>query len=75
MKTEIVNILWALLNIALIIIAGLYKFGGRMYRRFCIKVLWKHFQIRTSVYHRWHNRRAKKLQDMLDNEHSLYPSF
>ena len=79
MKAQISNLLWAVLNIALIIIAGLYKFGRRIYRRFCIKVLWKRFQIRTSVYHQWHDRRAKKLQEALDNQHnnqhSMYPSF
>ena len=50
MKKEIINFLVAILNIALIIIAGLYKFGRRIYRRFCIKVLWKRFGIRTAVY-------------------------
>lgn len=75
MKAQFLNLIEAFLTILVIGVAYVYKFGRRMYRRFCIKVLWKHFQIRTSVYHQWHDRRAKKLQDMLDNKHSLYPSF
>lgn len=75
MKKEIINLLVAILNIALIIIAAMYKFVRRIYRRFCIKVLWKRFGIRTAVYHQWHNRRSKKLQMLLDCEHSAYPSF
>lgn len=75
MKAQLTNLFVAILSIAIILIAGVYKFVRRQYRRFCIKVLWKHFQIRTSVYHKWHNRRAKKLQTLLDNEHSMYPSF
>lgn len=75
MKTEITNFFVALLNITLIVIATLYKFTRRMYRRFCIKVLWKQFHIRTAVYYQWHDRRAQKLQEALDNQHSMYPSF
>lgn len=75
MKDQIINLFVATLSIALIVIAGLYKFGRRCYRRFCIKVLWKRFQIRTSVYRQWHDRRAKKLQAALDNQRSMYPSF
>lgn len=75
MKTQVINLLWAIVSIMLIIIAAVYKFVRRYYRRFCIKVLWKRFQIRTSVYHQWHDKRAKKLQALLDNEHSMYPSF
>lgn len=75
MKTQVTNLLWAIVSIVLIIIAAVYKFVRRHYRRFCIKVLWKRFQIRTSVYYQWHDKRAKKLQALLDNEHSMYPSF
>lgn len=75
MKDQIINLFVAMLSIALIVIAGVYKFVRRYYRRFCIKVLWKHFRIRTSVYYQWHDRRAKKLQAALDNQHSMYPSF
>lgn len=75
MKTQVTNLLWAIVSIVLIIIAAVYKFVRRHYRRFCIKVLWKRFGIRTAVYHQWHNRRSKKLQMLLDCEHSAYPSF
>lgn len=75
MKTQITNLFVAMLNIVLIVIAGVYKFVRRCYRRFCIKVLWKHFRIRTSVYYQWHDKRAKKLQVLLDNECSIYPTF
>lgn len=75
MKTQFTNLLIAMLDVTLAIIVGLYKFGRRMYRRFCIQVLWKRFQIRTSVYYQWHDKRAKKLQEALDNQHSAYPSF
>lgn len=75
MKTQIVNLILAIATIVLIAIAKLYKFGRRTYRRFCIKVLWKRFHVRTSVYHQWHDRRVKKIQEELDNAHSAYPSF
>ena len=75
MKTQITNFFVAMLSIAVIIIVRLYMSTCRYYRRFCIKVLWKRFQIRTSVYRQWHDKRAKKLQEMLDNEHSMYPTF
>lgn len=75
MKTQITNLFVAMLTIVCIVIAGLYRFVRRCYRRFCIKVLWKRFQIRTSVYYQWHDKRAKKLQAALDEEHSMYPSF
>lgn len=75
MKTQIVNLILAIATIVLIAIAKLYKFGRRTYRRFCIKVLWKKFGIRTSVYEKWHSKRVAKLQLALDNEHSKYPTF
>lgn len=75
MKTQIINLFGAIAAIALIAIVWLYKFGRRMYRRFCIKVLWKKFRIRTSVYEKWHSKRVAKLQLALDNEHSKYPTF
>lgn len=75
MKTQITNLLWAIASIVLIVIAAVYKFVRRYYRRFCIKVLWKRFRIRTSVYSQWHDKRAKKLQALLDNEHSMHSSF
>ena len=56
----------------LLIVAAVYKFIRRTYRRFCIKVLWKRFQIRTSVYHEWHDKRAKRLQAELDAEHAVF---
>lgn len=70
MKTEIYNLIEAILNIALIVIAGICKFLRRQYRRFCINILWKRFQIETSAYKKWHARRAKKIQMLLDEEHS-----
>lgn len=75
MKTQVLNLLSALIILTATPVAYVYKFGRRYYRRFCIKVLWKHFQIRTSVYEQWHAKRAAKLQLALDNEHSAYPSF
>lgn len=75
MKKEINNLFVALASIVLLLIAAVYKFVRRMYRRFCIKVLWKRFRIRTAVYEQWHSRRAAKLQLALDNEHSAYPVF
>lgn len=75
MKTKFTNLLWAIFDMVVIAIAVMYKFIRRYYRRFCIKVLWKRFQIRTSVYQQWHDKRAKKLQALLDNEHSMYPTF
>lgn len=75
MKTQVTNLLWAIASIVLIVIAAVYKFVRRNYRRFCIKVLWKRLGIRTAVYHQWHDRRSKKLQMLLDCEHSAYPSF
>lgn len=75
MKTQVTNLLWAIASIVLIVLAAMYKFVRRYYRRFCIKILWKRFGIRTAVYHQWHDRRAKKLQMLLDNEHSMYPTF
>lgn len=75
MKTQITNLLVAMLNIVCIVIIGLYKFVRRCYRRFCIKVLWKRFQIRTSVYYQWHDKRAKKIQAALDKEHSINYQF
>lgn len=75
MKTPFFNLIKALLIFAIMIIASVYKFSRRHYRRFCIKVLWKKLHIRTSVYHQWHDRRAKKMQVALDNEHKLSKSF
>lgn len=75
MKTQLGKIALAIVTIILIAFGWVYRFVRRYYRRFCINVLWKHFRIRTSVYHKWHAKRAKKLQEMLDNEHSVYPSF
>lgn len=70
MKAQFLNLIEAMLTILVIGIAYVYKFGRRMYRRFCIKVLWKRFGIRTEVYHQWHDHRAKKLQEALDNQHN-----
>lgn len=70
MKTEIYNLIEAILNIALIIIAGICKFLRRQYRRFCINILWERFQIKTSVYKKWHDRRAREIQILLDEQHS-----
>ncbi len=75
MKTQVINLLEALVLIVLLSVATVYKFGRRWYRRFCIKVLWKKFRIRTAVYEKWHSKRVAKLQLALDNEHSQYPSF
>lgn len=75
MKNQVFNLMKALAMIVLIIFTAAYKFGRRWYRQFCIKVLWKKFQIRTSVYEQWHAKHAAKLQLALDNEHSKYPSF
>lgn len=75
MKTQAINLISALLLLIAIPVAYAYKFGRRYYRRFCIKVLWKKLQIRTSVYEQWHAKRAAKMQLALDNEHSAYPSF
>lgn len=75
MKNQFVNILVAIATILLIVLAWMYKMVRRCYRRFCIKVLWKRFQIRTSVYYQWHDKRAKKLQALLNSEHSMYPTF
>ena len=75
MKNQVFNLMKALAMIVLLTVAAAYKFGRRLYRRFCIRVLWKKFQIRTSVYEQWHAKRASKLQLALDNEHSEYPSF
>lgn len=68
MKTQLINLSISLATIVLIIIARVYKFMRKMYRRFCICVLWKKFCIRTSVYQQWHDRRAVKLQALLDAE-------
>jgi len=75
MKTQVLNLIKALAMIVLLLIGVMYKFGRRWYRRFCIKVLWKKLQIRTSVYEQWHAKRAAKLQTALNIEHSEYPSF
>lgn len=75
MKEQILIIGEALLTILAIIIGGVFKVCRRMYRRFCIKVLWKQFRIETATYRKWHDRRAEKLQLALDNAHSAYPSF
>ena len=75
MKTLTTNLLEVIFEIALHIIASVYRFIRRSYRRFCIKVLWMHFGIETPAYHQWHDKRAKKLQALLDNEHSMYPTF
>lgn len=71
MKTPLFNLIKALLIFAIMFIATIYKFSRRHYRRFCIKVLWKKFHIRTSVYHQWHDRRAKKMQLALNAEHQV----
>lgn len=39
------------------------------------KVLHRHFGIETAIYRKWHDKRAKKLQALLDDEHSLYSSY
>lgn len=76
MKEQILIIGEALLTILAIIIRGTsVKICRRLYRRFCIKVLWKQFRIETPVYQRWHDKRAVKLQLALDNAHSDYPTF
>lgn len=75
MKTATYNLLVAFATILLLSVAYTYKTGRKLYRRFCIKVLWKQFHIRTSVYESWHRKRAAKLQAALDNEHSMYPIF
>lgn len=64
MKTPLFNLIKALLIFAIMFIATIYKFSRRHYRRFCIKVLWKKFHIRTSVYHQWHDRRAKRCNSL-----------
>lgn len=71
MKQPIYNLIMAIIEI----IAFFVKAGRRMYRRFCIKVLWKHFLIKTPVYYQWHDRRVAKIQKELDILHSSYPSF
>lgn len=71
MKDLILTIILA--PVAMVIVAALWT--RRQYRCFCINVLWKRFQVRTSAYERWHDKRAKKLQALLDIEHSMYPSF
>ncbi len=75
MKKPFFNLIKALLIFAITIVAALCKYSRRYYRRFCIKVMWKKLHIRTSVYDRWHDNRAKKIQLALDAEHSQYPSF
>lgn len=72
MRAQVINLFVEIVKIMLTVLAGLYRFGLRMYRRFCIKVLWKRFHIETSVYHRWHDRSAIKMQEMLNKEHSAY---
>lgn len=69
MKTQIYNLFGAVAMILLLFIGGAYKFLRKYYRRFCIKVLWKRFGVRTAVYHQWHDKRAAKLQAALDAEH------
>lgn len=71
MKESIFNLIIAVLEM----IAAAYRAAVVGYRRFCVKVLWKHFRIKTPAYHRWHDRRAAKLQRELDIAHSFYPSF
>lgn len=75
MKPQLIPLLLAFTTVYMIAFAYTIRFMLRLYRRFCIKVLWKRFHIRTSAYHRWHARRAAKLQLALDCEHSLWPSF
>lgn len=75
MKTMLANTFMVIAMILIVPFAYAYKFVRRFYHNFCINVLWKRFQIRTSVYYEWHDKRAKKLQALLDNEHSMYPSF
>lgn len=71
MKESIFNFIMA----ALEIIAAAYRATVIAYRRFCIKVLWRRFLIKTPAYYRWHDKRAAKIQRELDIEHSPYPIF
>lgn len=52
------------------IIAGIYKIVRRVYFKFSRNVLKRYFGIETPIYKRWHDRRAKKLQQLLDAEHN-----
>lgn len=75
MKNLILTIIFAPIAVVIVACSWAYRKTRRQYCRFCINVLWKRFQVRTSAYERWHDKRAKKLQALLDNEHSMYPSF
>lgn len=57
--------------LALLTFAGAYKLFRKYYRRFCIKVLWKRFGVRTAAYNRWHDERAARMQEALNNEHGF----
>lgn len=59
----------------MIIAAAVYNINRRLYFRLSRYVLKPYFGIETPIYRKWHDRRAKKLQAMLDNEHSMCPTF
>lgn len=65
------NLLEASILALFLPIAYLWRISRRAYRRFCIKVLWKRFRIRTSTYRKWHDRQARNIQRLLDEEHNI----
>lgn len=69
MKNEISKLFEATAMLVLLTFAWIFKLLRKYYRRFCIKVLWKRFGVRTAVYHKWHDKRAEKIQEALDAEH------
>lgn len=47
----------------------LCELGGLMWQAFSIRVLKRRFGIENKAYMAWHNRRAYRLQVLLDMEH------
>ena len=68
MKKHFINILNAIFTI----IESIYWIFRRLYFNFSRYILKPYFDVETPIYRKWHDRRAKRIQALIDQEHSKY---